>query len=134
MIRILVADDHTIVREGLKQILAKQTDMVVAGEAANGNDVLQMVRRENWDVLVTDMSMPGRNGVELIRLAKEARPALPVLVLSMYDESQYAVRAMRAGAAGYINKESAREQLVNAIRTVAAGGVHVSAAVGATLL
>ncbi len=134
MIRILVADDHTIVREGLKQILAKQTDMVVAGEAANGNDVLQMVRRENWDVLVTDMSMPGRNGVELIRLAKEARPALPVLVLSMYDESQYAVRAMRAGAAGYINKESASEQLVNAIRTVAAGGVHVSAAVGAALL
>lgn len=134
MIRILVADDHAIVREGLKQILAKQTDMVVTGEAANGNDVLQMVRRENWDVLVTDMSMPGRNGVELIKLVKEARPKLPVLVLSMYDESQYAVRAMRAGAAGYINKESASEQLVSAIRSVAAGGVHVSATVAAALL
>lgn len=134
MIRILVADDHAIVREGLKQILAKQTDMVVTGEAANGNDVLQMVRRENWDVLVTDMSMPGRNGVELIKLVKEARPKLPVLVLSMYDESQYAVRAMRAGAAGYINKESASDQLVGAIRSVAAGGVHVSATVAAALL
>jgi DNA-binding NarL/FixJ family response regulator len=93
-----------------------------------------MVRRESWDVLVTDMSMPGRNGVELIKLVKQARPAMPVLVLSMYDESQYAVRAMRAGAAGYINKESASDQLVSAIRTVASGGVHVSATVAAALL
>ena len=125
-IRVLVADDHTIVREGLKQILAKHADITVAGEAANGNDVLKMVRGEAWDVLVTDMSMPGRSGIELIKLVKEARPKLPVLVLSMYGEDQYAVRAIRAGASGYLNKESASDQLVTAIRTVAAGGVYVS--------
>ena len=134
MIRILVADDHSIVREGLKQILARHTDLIVAGEAANGNDVLRMVRSEVWDVLVTDMSMPGRNGLELIKLVKQAQPALPVLVLSMYDEEQYAVRALRAGASGYINKESASEQLVSAIRKVAAGGVHVSPAVTQAML
>ena len=107
MIRILVADDHTIVREGLRQIIQKNSDLTVAGEAANGNDVLRMVREQEWDVLVTDMSMPGRNGIELIKLVKEARPKLPVLVLSMYGEEQYAVRAIRAGASGYLNKESA---------------------------
>jgi DNA-binding NarL/FixJ family response regulator len=133
MIRVLVADDHTIVREGLKQILAKSGDLVVAGEAANGNDVLKLVRAQEWDVLVTDLSMPGRNGIELIKLVKEARPKLPVLVLSMYGEDQYAVRAIRAGASGYLNKESASEQLVAAIRKIAAGGVHVSAAVGEAL-
>ncbi|HTD89124.1 MAG TPA: response regulator transcription factor, partial [Burkholderiales bacterium] len=133
MIRILVADDHTIVREGLKQILAKSGDLVVAGEAANGNDVLKMVREQEWGVLVTDMSMPGRSGIELIKLVKEARPKLPVLVLSMYGEEQYAVRAIRAGASGYLNKESASEQLVAAIRKIASGGVHVSAAVAEVL-
>ena len=129
MIRILVADDHAIVREGLKQIIAKQADLSVAGEAANGNDVLRMVREQEWDVLVTDMSMPGRNGLELIKLVKQERPQLPVLVLSMYDEEQYAVRAIRAGASGYLNKESACEQLVAAIRKIASGGVHASEAV-----
>jgi len=129
MIRVLVADDHTIVREGLKQILSKQEDIAVAGEAANGNDVLKMVREREWDVLVTDMSMPGRSGIELIKLVKDACPKLPVLVLSMYGEDQYAIRAIRAGASGYLNKESASEQLVTAIRKVAAGGVHVSAGV-----
>ena len=133
MIRVLVADDHTIVREGLKQILAKSGDLAVAGEAADGNDVLKMVREQLWDVLVTDMSMPGRSGIELIKLVKEARPKLPVLVLSMYGEEQYAVRVIRAGASGYLNKESASEQLVAAIRKVAAGGVYVSAAVSETL-
>lgn len=133
MIRVLVADDHTIVREGLKQILAKSGDLMVAGEAANGNEVLKLVRAQDWDVLVTDMSMPGRNGIELIKLVKEARPKLPVLVLSMYGEEQYAVRAIRAGASGYLNKESASEQLVAAIRKIAAGGVHVSAAVAEAL-
>ena len=134
MIRVLVADDHTIVREGLKQILAKSGDLMVAGEAANGNDVLRMVREQAWDVLVTDMSMPGRNGLELIKLVKAARPALPVLVLSMYGEEQFAVRAIRAGASGYLNKESASDQLVIAIRKIAGGGVHVSAAVADALL
>jgi DNA-binding NarL/FixJ family response regulator len=134
MKRILVADDHTIVREGLKQILAKSGDLVVAGEAANGNDVLKMVREQTWDVLVTDMSMPGRSGIELIKLVKEAQPKLPVLVLSMYGEDQYAVRAIRAGASGYLNKESASDQLVTAIRKIAAGGVHVSPTVAEALV
>ncbi len=133
MIRVLVADDHTIVREGLKQILAKSGDLAVAGEAANGNDVLKLVREEDWDVLVTDLSMPGRSGIDLVKLVKEARPKLPVLVLSMYGEDQYAVRAIRAGASGYLNKESASEQLVAAIRKIASGGVHVSAAVAEAL-
>lgn len=133
MKRILVADDHMIVREGLKQILAKSGDLEVAGEADNGNDVLRLVREQEWDVLVTDMSMPGRNGIELIKLVKEARPKLPILVLSMYGEDQYAVRAIRAGASGYLNKESVSEQLVSAIRKVAQGGVHVSPAVAETL-
>lgn len=133
MIRVLVADDHTIVREGLKQILARSGDLEVAGEAANGNEVLKLVRERAWDVLVTDMSMPGRSGIELIRSVKQARPALPVLVLSMYGEEQYAVRAIRAGASGYLNKESASEQLVAAIRKIAGGGVHVSAAVAEAL-
>ena len=128
MIRVLVADDHTIVREGLKQILSRHDDITVAGEAANGNDVLKMVREQPWDVLVTDMSMPGRSGIELIKLVKEACPGLPVLVLSMYGEDQYAVRVIRAGASGYLKKESASDQLVGAIRKVASGGVHVSAA------
>lgn len=134
MIRVLVADDHTIVREGLKQILAKSGDLAVAGEAANGNEVLKLVREQAWDVLVTDMSMPGRSGIELIKLVKQACPKLPVLVLSMYGEDQYAVRAIRAGASGYLNKESASEQLVGAIRKVAAGGVHVSPAVAEALV
>jgi DNA-binding NarL/FixJ family response regulator len=133
MIRVLIADDHMIVREGLKQILAREGDLEVAGEAANGNDVLRMARDGTWDVLVTDMSMPGRNGLELIKLVKQAKPELPVLVLSMYDEEQFAVRAIRAGASGYINKESVSDQLVAAIRKVAAGGVHASAAVTKTL-
>lgn len=134
MIRVLVADDHTIVREGLKQILAKSGDLAVAGEAANGNEVLKLVREQAWDVLVTDMSMPGRSGIELIKLVKQACPKLPVLVLSMYGEDQYAVRAIRAGASGYLNKESASEQLVGAIRKVAGGGVHVSPAVAEALV
>lgn len=134
MIRVLVADDHAIVREGLKQILAKSGDLTVAGEAADGNAVLKMVREQSWDVLVTDMSMPGRNGLELIRLVKEARADLPVLVLSMYGEDQFAVRAIRAGASGYLTKESASEHLVSAIRKIAAGGVHVSPAVTQALV
>ena len=134
MIRVLVADDHAIVREGLKQILTRSGDLEVAGEAANGNDALKMVREREWDVLVTDMSMPGRNGLELIKLVKVARPKMPVLVLSMYGEEQFAVRAIRAGASGYLNKESASEQLVAAIRKIAAGGVYVSPAVADALL
>jgi two-component system invasion response regulator UvrY len=101
MIRVLVADDHTIVREGLKQILATSGELVVAGEAANGNDVLKPVRDAEWNVPVTDMSMPSGSGIGLITAVKHARPTLSVLVLSMYGEDQYPIRAIRAGAAMY---------------------------------
>lgn len=125
-LKVLLADDHAIIRDGLRQILADTDDLVVAGEAANGLDVLQKVRERDWDVLVLDISMPGRNGLDLIRMAKEECPELPILVLSMHQEEQYAVRALKAGAQGYITKESDSELLVAAIRRVAKGGVHIS--------
>ena len=126
MVTILIADDHAIVRDGLKQILARTGDLVVGGEARDGHDVVRLVRERDWDLLLMDMSMPGRNGIELIRQVKAEKPKLPILVLSMYQEHQYAVRAMRAGASGYLNKDSAAELLVSAIRKIVGGGVFVS--------
>jgi DNA-binding NarL/FixJ family response regulator len=126
MIRILVADDHTIVREGVKQLLSEESDFVVAGEAANGLEVLKLLRGNSFDVLLMDMSMPGRNGIELIKQVKAEKPKLAILVLSMHMEKQYAVRALKAGAQGYLTKESAPAQLVSAIRKVAGGGVFIS--------
>lgn len=126
MIRILIADDHTILREGLKQILAECGDMVVAGEADNGLDALKRVREEDWDVVVLDMSMPGKSGIELVKLIKSEKPKLPILILSMHKEDQYAVRTLKAGASGYLCKDSASAQLVSAIRKVANGGIFIS--------
>lgn len=123
MIRILVADDHAIVRDGLKQIFAETADIIVEGEATNGHEVMTRVRERDWDAVLMDMSMPGRSGIELIKQVKAEKPALPILILSMHGEEQYAVRALRAGAAGYLTKESASEQVVSAIRKVAAGGL-----------
>lgn len=128
MIKVLIADDHAIVRQGLKQVLAEADDMQVGGEATNGLETLEQIRNHDWSVVVMDMSMPGRSGIELIKLAKAERPKLPILILTMHSEDQYAMRALQAGAAGYMTKESAPDQLVNAIRKVAAGGVYVSAA------
>ena len=128
MIRVLIADDHAIVREGLKQILLRALDFDIGGEAGNGHEVLEKVRAETWDLLLLDMSMPGRSGIELIRLIKAERPRLPILVLTMHAEEQYAVRAFRAGASGYLTKESAPLELVSAARKVAEGGVYVSPA------
>ena len=124
--RVLLADDHAIKRDGLKQILADTEDLEVCGEAANGNEAMQKVRAQDWDVLVLDISMPGRNGLELIRMIKDEKPDLFILILSMHHEEQYAVRALHAGASGYLTKESDSEVLVAAIRRVASGGVHVS--------
>ena len=126
MIRVLLVDDHTILREGLKQILAECGDMAVGGEADNGHDALKKVRSEDWDVVVLDMSMPGRSGLELIKLIKDEKPRLPILILSMHREDQYAVRTLRAGASGYLSKDSASAQLVSAIRKVAGGGMFLS--------
>jgi DNA-binding NarL/FixJ family response regulator len=129
MIRIVLADDHLIVRRGLKQILAEEADFLVVGEAADGNEALTLVRQANFDVLVLDLSMPGRSGIELIKLIKAERPKLPILVLTMHQEEQYAVRAIKSGAKGYLTKESAPEQLVSAIRKVASGGAFITPAV-----
>jgi len=125
-LKVLLADDHAIIRDGLKQILADTEDLVVAGEAANGLEVMQQVREKDWDVLVLDISMPGRSGLDLIHMIKDEKPDLPILILSMHHEEQYAVRALHAGASGYLTKESDGELLVAAIRRVASGGVHIS--------
>jgi two-component system invasion response regulator UvrY len=126
MIRVLLADDHVIVRAGLKEILADTGDMTVAGEAGSGPEVLAQVREHDYDVLVLDMSMPGRSGIELIKQLKGEKPKMRILVLSMHSEAQYAVRAVKAGASGYLTKDSAADQLVAAIRRIAAGGAVVS--------
>ena len=128
-LKVLLADDHAIIRDGLKQILADTDDLAVAGEAANGLEVMQQIREHEWDVLVLDISMPGRNGLELIHMIKDEKPELPILILSMHHEEQYAVRAFQAGASGYLTKESDGDLLVAAIRRVATGGVHISAKV-----
>jgi DNA-binding NarL/FixJ family response regulator len=133
MIRILIADDHTLVREGLKQILQSAGDFQVGGEAANGMEVLALVRREDWDVVVLDMSMPGRSGIDLIKQLKDEKPHLRILVLTMHGEEQYAMRAFKAGAAGYLTKESAPVELASAVRKVASGGVYVSLAMAEKL-
>jgi DNA-binding NarL/FixJ family response regulator len=125
-IEVLVADDHAIIRDGLKKILADTGDMAVAGEAANGNAALDKVRERDWGLVVLDMSMPGRSGLELIKLMKSERPRLPILVFSMHQEEQFAVRAIRAGASGYLSKEGDSDMLLPAMRRVAAGGAYVS--------
>lgn len=126
MIRILIADDHTIMREGLKRILEGIEDIEVVGEAVDGHDTLAKARLGNFDVLLMDLSMPGRSGVDLIRQIKDEMPKLPILILTMHEEEQYAVRAIRAGARGYLTKESAGTQLVTALRKVASGRPYIS--------
>jgi DNA-binding NarL/FixJ family response regulator len=123
---VLIADDHAIVRNGLRQILADTEDFVAAAEAANGLAVLEQVRARDFGLVLLDLSMPGRNGLELIKLIKAERPSLPILIFTMHSEEQYAVRAMRAGAAGYLTKESDSDLLLPAMRKVASGGVFVS--------
>lgn len=133
MIRLVIADDHTIMREGLKRILGSAENIEVVGEAVNGFEVLAKVREGGFDLLLLDLSMPGRSGVELIRQIKSEAPKLPILVLTMHEEDQYAVRAIRAGARGYLTKESAGTQLLNAIAKVAAGRPYISAEVAEQL-
>jgi two-component system invasion response regulator UvrY len=124
--RILIADDHAVVRHGLKQILADEFKRAEFGEARNGQEVLNKVWKEKWDVVILDITMPGRGGLEILKEVKKARPKIPVLVLSMHPEDQFAVRVLKAGASGYMTKESAPEQLVEAIRKIVAGGRHIS--------
>ena len=131
--RILIVDDHAIVREGLKQILAEVDDIEVAGEADCSSRALQMTRRESWDMVLMDITMPDRSGIETLELMKKEHPGLQVLMLSMHRETQYAVRALKSGAAGYLNKQSAPAQLVDAIRMVASGKKYISAEVAQEL-
>ena len=133
MVRIVVADDHTIVREGLKQILAGAEDFEIVGEARDGHEVMARVRELSFDLLLLDMSMPGKSGIELIKQVRAEKPKLKILVLSMHEEHQYAVRAIRAGASGYLTKEGASSQLVTALRKVASGGAYISAEVAEQL-
>ena len=127
MIKVLVADDHAIVRRGLRQILAETEDIMVGGEAATAQEVLQLVRGERWNAVILDISLPGANGLGLLAEVHKEHPELPVLILTVHSEDQYAVRAIRAGAAGFLTKESAPEKLIEAVRKVAGGGRYVSA-------
>jgi DNA-binding NarL/FixJ family response regulator len=133
VIRIVIADDHAIVREGLKRIVASGKDMEVLAEAADGTEVMQRVRELEFDVLVLDLSMPGRSGMELIKLVKAHKPRLRILVLSMHQELQYAVRAIKSGASGYLTKESAPAELVQALGKIAAGGAYITSEVAEQL-
>lgn len=132
-VRIVLADDHAIVREGLKRIVADVSDFQVVGEAADGTEAMRTVRELDFDVLVLDLSMPGRSGMELIKLVKAEKPKLRILVLSMHQEMQYAVRAIKSGASGYLTKESAPAQLEQAIRKISGGGAYISAEVAEQL-
>lgn len=134
MIRILLGDDHAVVRQGVKQILADAFVQSVFGEGQNVHELLKLVADERWDIVVLDLAMPGGNGLEALKQIKHDFPQLPVLILSMYPEDQYAVRTIRAGAAGYLNKESAPEELVNAVRKILRGGEYISPAVADELV
>jgi DNA-binding NarL/FixJ family response regulator len=133
MTRIVIADDHAIVREGLKRIVAGASQLEVLDEAADGTEVMRIVREREFDVLVLDLSMPGRSGMELIKVVKAEKPKLRILVLSMHQELQYAVRSIKSGASGYLTKESAPDLLVHAIQKIAAGGAFISADVAEQL-
>lgn len=133
MIHILIADDHDILRAGLKHILADSGDIVVAGEAGNGIEALGLLRSGQWDAIVLDLTMPGRNGIELIKQIKGEFPKLPILILSMHKEDIYAVRALKAGASGYLCKDNAETQLAEAIRKVVGGGLFINQSVSEKL-
>ena len=126
MIRVIIVDDHPVVRKGLMQMLAEEPDMRAAAEATSAAELLQLLQEGEWDVVVLDITLPDRSGLEALKDVKAIRPGLPVLILSMHPEDQYALRVLKAGAAGYINKESAADELVNAIRKVVGGGKYVS--------
>jgi len=126
MIKILIADDHPIVRQGLKQILAEESDMGEFGEAKNSQEVMDLIKKKDWDIVILDITMPGRGGLEILKEIRSERPKLPVLILSIHPEDQYAVRALKAGAAGYMTKESAPDDLIKAIRKVLKGGKYIS--------
>lgn len=133
MIRVLIADDHAILRRGLKEILVRDLEGAVCGEAKDATEIMARIQDADWDLVILDITMPGRSGLDVLRDLKAARPKLHVLVLSMHPEDQFAKRTLRAGASGYMNKESAPEELIKAVRKVLAGGRYVSAALAEKL-
>jgi DNA-binding NarL/FixJ family response regulator len=133
MTRVLLVDDHAVVRRGVRDILTEALGKLTFGEASKPSEALDILQREDWDVVILDISLPGRGGLDALRDMKRLRPNVPVLVLSMHAEDHYALRALRAGAAGYVNKESAADELAGAVRKVLAGGTHVSAVLAETL-
>lgn len=133
MVHILVADDHAVVRQGVKQILADDFAEAVIGEASNIHEVLDQVNKRRWDIVILDMTMPGRSGLDALKDLKQLHPKLPVLVLSMHPEDQFAVRILKAGASGYLTKDSAAEELVTAIHKVLRGGKYISASLAEVL-
>ncbi len=134
MIRVFIADDHAIVRKGFCQIILETPGMLLVGEASTGAEVLEQAGSADWDVLVLDLSMPGRTGLEVIHALRDLKPSLPILVLSMHPEDQYAVRLLKNGIAGFISKDTALDTLVLAIRKVVAGGKYVSEALAEQLV
>jgi two-component system invasion response regulator UvrY len=126
VIRVLIADDHAILRRGLEEILVREFEGAVCGEAENAQQVLAQVQNHSWDLVILDLTMPGRSGLDVLRDLKRTRPKLPVLMLSMHPEDQYSKRVLKAGASGYMNKETAPKELIKAIRKVLAGGRYVS--------
>jgi two-component system, NarL family, invasion response regulator UvrY len=125
-IKILIADDHAIVREGLKQIVAEEKDILVAGEAENANRLMELLQKEKWNLVILDINMPGKSGLEALKDIKLLYPNLPVLILSMFSEDQYGIRAIKAGASGYLKKVSAPKELVVAIRKIVSGGKYIN--------
>ncbi len=134
MIRVLIVDDHAIVRQGLRRILDETKDIRVGGEATNGVEALKKIRSEKWDIVLLDISMPEKNGIDTLKLILEGNSAAKVLMLSMYPEDQHAVRLLKSGASGYLTKDAAPEQLVDAIRKVMAGKKHISPVLAELLL
>ena len=134
MTRVLVADDHAVVRRGLSQIIAETLDLKVVAEASNGAEVLALVEKEDFDAVVLDINMPGMDGLDTLKQLRSIRPSLPVLVLSMHSEEEYALRVLKAGASGYMNKESAPDDLVSALRKISGGGKYVTSDVAESLL
>ena len=134
MIRIFIADDHAVVREGLKHILSEMPDVLVAGEAGNGQEVLEKVGRKDYDLILLDIAMPGRDGLEILKDLKLQKPKLPVLILSMFPEEQYALRALKSGASGYLTKDSIPDELIKAIQKIVRGGKYISSSFSEKML
>ena len=133
MIKILIADDHPVVRKGLKDIIQETSDMTVSGEAGKGQEVLENVRKIDFDVVVLDIAMPGRSGLDILKELKSEKPELPVLILSIHPEEQYAVRVLKAGASGYLTKDSAPDELITAILKVSRGKKYISSSLAEKL-